>query len=198
VPGVGHGAGEAVEFRYHQGVAGADRGEGLAEAAADYCSGFLNRWNGAGRVQFGDLAQPTVAGRRQWGWRCAMARLLVVDDEQDMLDLLAQRMVQAGHQVVTAGSAVVALALVEQHGMPDAVILDVDMPDTDGFSLLEQLRHRRPGLRVLFVTVLWDGQTSARIRAAGAGLLAKPFTAAQLSAGVQDMLASDTVPEIGR
>jgi DNA-binding response OmpR family regulator len=127
-----------------------------------------------------------------------MARLLVVDDEQDMQDLIAQRIVQAGHQVVTADSAVVALALVEQHGMPDAVILDVDMPDTDGISLLEQLRHRRPGLPALFVTVLWDGQTSARIRAAGVGHLAKPFTAAQLSAGVHAMLSSDTVPEVGR
>jgi CheY-like chemotaxis protein len=126
-----------------------------------------------------------------------MARLLVVDDEGDMRDLIAHRMVQAGHQVLAADGPVPALALVEQHGMPDAVILDIDMPDTDGFALLERLRHLRPGLPALFVTVLWDGRTSARMKAAGAVHVAKPFTAAQLYAGVDTMLGVERVPEAG-
>jgi DNA-binding response OmpR family regulator len=125
-----------------------------------------------------------------------MARLLVVDDEQDMRDLLTYRMVQAGHEVLAADSAVVALALVEQHGIPDAVILDVDMPITDGFGLLELLRRGQPHLPALFVTVLWDGLTSARIRAAGAGQVTKPFTAAQLYAGVHAVLGAERMPEV--
>lgn len=117
-----------------------------------------------------------------------MARLLVVDDEEDILDLVVRRMVQAGHQVLAADNAVLALALAEQHGAPDAVILDVDMPGMDGFMLLDRLRQRLPGLPALFLTVLWSGDVHTRMKNVDAGYLPKPFTATQLRAGVQQLL----------
>ena len=126
-----------------------------------------------------------------------VARLLVVDDERDMCDLLVHRLGAAGHEVLAADSAAAALALVERHGMPQAAILDVDMPGTDGFALLKRLRELRPGLPALFVTVLWGGDVHARITAMGADHLAKPFTGAQLHAGVQRILAIDAPPRNG-
>ena len=51
-----------------------------------------------------------------------MARLLVVDDERDMCDLIVHRLSAAGHEVLAADSAAAAFALVERHGMPHAAI----------------------------------------------------------------------------
>ena len=118
-----------------------------------------------------------------------MARLLVVDDEPDMCDLLTRRLVREGHEILAADGAVTAWELVERHGMPDAVILDVDMPGTDGFALLEQLRGRDCALPALFITVLWHGDVHSRIQQLGAVFVAKPFTAAQLHTGVRRLLS---------
>lgn len=60
--------------------------------------------------------------------------------------------------------------LVRHHGLPDAVILDVDMPDMDGLDLLTRLRELRPALPALFLTVLWSGEVQTRIRAAPVSL----------------------------
>lgn len=121
-----------------------------------------------------------------------MARLLVVDDEPDMRDLIAQRMVQAGHEVLAADEAPSALALIGRHGPPDAAILDVDLPGMSGLDLLDELRRRHPGLPALFLTVLWNGEIATRMQAAGAGFLAKPFRAAHLLTAVQRLLDGHT------
>jgi CheY-like chemotaxis protein len=119
-----------------------------------------------------------------------MARLLVVDDEVDILELVVRRLQPLGHEVRSADSAAAALASVERHGMPDAVVLDVSLAGADGFDLLEQLRERRPGLPALFLTVLWRGDVYDRIQAVGAGYAAKPFTVGQLQTAVATMLAT--------
>jgi two-component system OmpR family response regulator len=87
-----------------------------------------------------------------------MATLLVVDDEQDIRDLVVQRMVRDGHEVLSAHSGPSALDIVRECGLPDAAILDVDMPGMDGFDVLRELRVLRPGLPVLLLTVLWGSR----------------------------------------
>ena len=119
----------------------------------------------------------------------AMTRLLVVDDELDIRDLVVKRLVRDGHEVLSAGGGAEALALVREHGMPDAAILDIDMPGMNGFDLLAGLRELRPDLPALFLTVLWGADVHARVRAAGVPQVAKPFTAAELAAAVRRMLA---------
>ncbi|HEY0001800.1 MAG TPA: response regulator [Actinoplanes sp.] len=125
-----------------------------------------------------------------------MAYLLVVDDDVDMLDLVVHRLRPTGHEVRSAVSAAVALALVEQFGMPDAVILDVAMPGTGGFELLEQLRSRQPGLPALFLTVLWGADVVERVRAVNAGYAAKPFSVGQLHASVSVLLAKSGAGDV--
>lgn len=117
-----------------------------------------------------------------------MATLLVVDDEQDICDLVVKRLVRLGHQVLAAGDAVTALALVQGQGLPDAAVLDIDMPGMDGFELLNRLRELRAGVPVLFLTVLWNAEVHQRIQAVAATHVAKPFTATSLSAGVLRLL----------
>lgn len=105
-----------------------------------------------------------------------MARILVVDDEQDVLELIVKRLRTDGHEVLAAGSGAEALAAVARHGLPEAAILDVDLPGMDGVELLERLRLIRADLPAMFLTVVWDGTTLARMRASGALYMRKPFT----------------------
>ena len=118
-----------------------------------------------------------------------MATLLVVDDEQDIRDLVVQRMVRDGHEVLSADSGPSAFDLIRECGLPDAAILDVDMPGMDGFDVLRELRRLRPDLPVMLLTVLWGSKLQNRVREAEVSYLGKPFTAAQLASGVQELLA---------
>lgn len=68
-------------------------------------------------------------------------RLLVVDDEEDTLRLLNYRFTEAGFEVITAGNGVEALGQARQH-QPAVILLDIMMPDLDGFSVCEIL-HRQ-------------------------------------------------------
>ena len=122
-----------------------------------------------------------------------MATLLVVDDDTDIRELVVRRLVQQGHEVLSADGGPSALALLRHHALPDAAILDIDMAVIDGFELLTRLRVRQPDLPAMFLTVLWHDHAHARIRTAGASYLAKRFTAAELNAAVQPLLARDDV-----
>jgi CheY-like chemotaxis protein len=117
-----------------------------------------------------------------------MARLLVVDDERDIRDLVVKRLERDGHQVLAAGGGAEALVVVAEQGLPDAVILDIDMPGMDGFDVLTRLRELGPDIPALFLTVLWSADVAGRARTEGVPLVAKPFTAAELAAGVQQLL----------
>ncbi|MFI5956101.1 response regulator transcription factor [Cryptosporangium sp. NPDC051539] len=123
-----------------------------------------------------------------------MARLLVVEDEGDLRDLLVHRFKAAGHYVVpvaTAGAAIRALEA--QDAAPDAAVLDVDLPGTDGVELLEELRRVHPGLPALFVTVLSGGSLLGRMKATGCPYLTKPFAAKDLHAAVDGLLRAKPV-----
>ncbi|GAA2592101.1 hypothetical protein GCM10010399_23350 [Dactylosporangium fulvum] len=121
-----------------------------------------------------------------------MARLLVVDDEQDVRDLIVKRLRADGHDVLAAENGVTALAAVARHGLPDAVILDVDMPGMDGIELLQRLRRHRPDLPAMFLTVLWGGDVVVRVAETGALYVRKPFTAESLRSGLERTMRSST------
>jgi len=67
--------------------------------------------------------------------------VLVVDDDPGILDLHSRLIEQSGHQVITARNGHEALALVEKQ-MPDLILLDLMMPEMDGFAMLDELRAR--------------------------------------------------------
>ena len=71
-----------------------------------------------------------------------MAKVLVVDDDEDILGLVQMRLKRAGHQVMSAGSATAALELIDQRGAPEVAVLDVGLPGLDGLQLLEAIRAR--------------------------------------------------------
>ena len=78
-------------------------------------------------------------------------RVLVVDDEAMLADLLSQALRHEGWETATAKDGLDALAKASSFH-PDVVILDVQMPRMDGLETLERLRARDPELPVLFLT----------------------------------------------
>ncbi len=82
-------------------------------------------------------------------------RILIVDDEKDFLEIMAERMSTRGIEVATAHSAQEALRQVEA-GSFDAVILDLKMPEVDGLETLKAIKARQPEAQV----ILLSGQAS--------------------------------------
>lgn len=79
------------------------------------------------------------------------ARLLVVDDEATILELLSGSLRLAGFEVVAAGSGAEALRAVTS-ARPDLVLLDVMMPGGDGFEVVRGIRSTGPDVPVIFLT----------------------------------------------
>lgn len=79
------------------------------------------------------------------------AKVLLVDDEKDFLDIMVERMRARGMDVSTATSAHDALELVKTEPY-DAVIMDFLMPEMDGFSALKMVKESQPDLSVILLT----------------------------------------------
>jgi len=114
--------------------------------------------------------------------RLPIKRVLVVDDEQVILDLLSEVLAAQGHRVDTAISAKTALQKLAQNDY-DMVVCDVRMPGMDGAQLYEQVKLSRPDQARRFVFSTGDviGQrTREFLASAGTDWVRKPFTGEQL------------------
>jgi len=78
-------------------------------------------------------------------------RVLLVDDEEDFVDALAQRLEVRDFDVTTALSGADALERIEDTEI-DLVILDVQMPGVDGLEVLRQIKQRKPLIEVIMLT----------------------------------------------
>jgi DNA-binding NtrC family response regulator len=79
------------------------------------------------------------------------AKVLIVDDEKDFLDIMAERMSARGVEVSTTTSAENALKMVVKESY-DAVIMDLMMPQMDGFKALKLFKETRPDLPIILLT----------------------------------------------
>lgn len=103
------------------------------------------------------------------------ARLLVVDDDPGIVAALVSIFTLAGHQVSSTTDPRAAAALYAAHE-PDAVVLDVTMPEHDGFAVLDELRALDPDACVLMLTGNGDIESAVKAMRAGAeNFLTKPF-----------------------
>jgi DNA-binding response OmpR family regulator len=120
-----------------------------------------------------------------------MARILIIDDETALRDVLARLFEREGHEVSTAGDGVEGLQLWREQGAA-VVILDIHMPRSDGIETLVQLRALAPALPVIVIS--GGDQTRALGLLGGARLLgatrtlAKPFSLSELTAAVNGVL----------
>ena len=119
------------------------------------------------------------------------SRVLVVDDEAEIANLMRDVLENAGYDVATAESGAVALELLYEARF-DAVVSDVRMPDIDGGALWREVRERQPHLarRMLFVTGdTLSPQARRVLDESGCASLDKPFAKADLLAAMRSVLA---------
>jgi DNA-binding response OmpR family regulator len=117
-----------------------------------------------------------------------MAKVLVVDDDPDLLTLVRIQLRHHGHTVMTAPSGRDALALVASEGAPDVAVLDVSMPGMTGLELLGELR-KIDGFAKLPAIFLSARTTPDDIKAGtslDAKYLTKPYVMAQLLEAIED------------
>lgn len=119
-----------------------------------------------------------------------MARILIVDDEQDLLWALSRSLGTAGYEILTARTGSEALGLARRH-RPDLVILDIMIPQPDGLEVCRRLR-RDPVLThvpILFLTARRSVEDRLRgLEDGGDDYLIKPFDIGELRARVAALL----------
>ncbi|RSM61777.1 DNA-binding response regulator [Kibdelosporangium aridum] len=114
--------------------------------------------------------------------------LLVVDDEPGITELLSTTLNLAGYRVSAVGSGHAALNAVEAE-RPDMIILDVMLPDMDGFTVCRRLAERGHAPPVLFLTARSSVEdTVTGLRIGGDDYVTKPFHVLELLARVQALL----------
>ncbi|MCA1829221.1 MAG: response regulator, partial [Myxococcales bacterium] len=109
-------------------------------------------------------------------------RILVVDDNHDAADLLAEVMHDWGHEVRVARDGPSALSEMEAFA-PDVVLLDIGLPGMDGYEVARRIRAAHPAERVRLLALTGYGADSDRERARSAGFdrhLVKPVELAEL------------------
>jgi DNA-binding response OmpR family regulator len=119
-----------------------------------------------------------------------MARILVVDDEPDILLLHRLNLEGAGHEVLLAADGMKALERIGAD-QPDCVVLDVMMPVLDGWGVLEALQDRSDAPPVLVVSAKSAAADIEHALSMGAkGYLAKPFNAQALLEEVASLVGT--------
>ena len=73
----------------------------------------------------------------------AALKILIADDERDILEIMAKKILEAGYQVTTAQDGEEALAKIKSED-PDVILLDLNMPKLDGFGVLKRIRESPP------------------------------------------------------
>src|SRR5690606_20065722 len=116
------------------------------------------------------------------------ARLLIVEDEPNILELLAASLRFAGFGVQTASSGLDAVAAAQRH-RPDLIVLDVMLPDMDGFDVVRRLRSGGAHTPVVFLTA--RDATEDKIRGltlGGDDYVTKPFSLEEVIARIRAVL----------
>ncbi|HEV7666324.1 MAG TPA: response regulator [Chloroflexota bacterium] len=119
-----------------------------------------------------------------------MAKVLVVDDAAFMRVRACKVLQDNGHDVFQAENGVEAVRQYAEH-RPDAVLLDITMPEMDGLEALKEIRRMDPSARVAMVTAM--GQQAIVMEALRAGakdFVLKPFQPDRVLGAVQKLLAA--------
>jgi len=128
----------------------------------------------------GDTGDTAKRGRR-------VARVLVIDDDDDVRQFIAASLQEYGHDVISAGNGQDGIAKFFQ-ASPDLVILDFLMPGMSGADVAAHILATKPDQPILFVSGYSETDAIRKV-APHADILAKPFRAAALDEAVREALA---------
>ena len=116
--------------------------------------------------------------------------VLIVEDEEDIRELVSYHLLKEGYQIASVTSGEEALALVEKQ-IPDLILLDLMLPELDGFAVCEILRRdaRTANIPIIILTAM-SGEL-ARVAGMGSGandFITKPFSPKYLLARIENVL----------
>lgn len=120
-----------------------------------------------------------------------MARILIVDDAVFARMRCAKLLTEKGFEICEASNGAEALSKYKEH-KPDAVLLDITMPDMDGITALREIIRHDPNAKVAMVSAM--GQKSMVVEALEFGardFVMKPFDANRVMAAVDKLLTGD-------
>jgi len=129
--------------------------------------------------------------------KCEKAHLLVIDDYEPLLNMLARSLKAAGYEPICAKDGVEGIVKLHEYAV-DLIITDVQMPKLDGFDLSKMLnvREETRDIPVIFLTEVMDSQTATVAKRLGAAdTIIKPFTMDTLLESVKTVLASHKAVE---
>lgn len=112
-------------------------------------------------------------------------KILIVDDEDALREIIAQRLKRKGYEILEAGTAKQALSHIQDH-LLDAILLDIKLPDGDGLILLPKIKQLQPDLQVVMLT--GNGTIESAIEAMKQGAfdyLTKPCNLTELEITLQ-------------
>ena len=110
----------------------------------------------------------------------AEGKILIADDEEDILEIVADRLEFYGFEVQTARDGVECLEAIDRQ-VPDLLLLDIRMPRLDGLEVLARLQQTRPELPVVVISASTERQVAEDTLSRGAvDYLLKPFEPADL------------------
>lgn len=116
--------------------------------------------------------------------------ILVADDDQDILELVAFRLERAGYEVMTAGDGEQALATARER-RPDLAVLDVMMPKLTGYDVVKAMRAEEGTSRIpviLLTARVQEADVSRGFEAGADDYIRKPFSPQELRARVEAIL----------
>jgi DNA-binding response OmpR family regulator len=117
-------------------------------------------------------------------------KILVVDDDAELVDLLSFNLKQAGYAIATASNGVEALKKAGSI-QPDLIVLDVMMPELDGFAVCEILRRSAATARIPILMLTALSSQLGRMAGLDSGasdFVTKPFSPRQIIARVEELL----------
>ena len=108
-------------------------------------------------------------------WFQKMKKILIVDDDKDMRDILSSLISSEGYETITAGDGRKALKEISAHS-PDLVLLDIRLPEMDGMKVLEEIKKIDKNLPVIMLTAYEDVKGAVQAMKSGAvDYITKPF-----------------------
>ena len=123
-------------------------------------------------------------------------RVLVVDDDPDLVTLMAHQLTRAGYQVFTAVDGEEALE-VAAAVLPEVAVLDMMMPKLTGAEVLGRLRAcpATSGIRVILVSASFDRYRESELPPGADGYIGKPFSPREVPARVRQVLTKAPAAE---
>ena len=124
------------------------------------------------------------------GWTIMKAKILIVDDELDVIELVTQILEKEDYQIITATDGEEALQKVyEEH--PQVVLLDILLPKKNGYEICQEIKSNKNLLNtivVMFTVKAFDSDRKQALQVGADYYFTKPFSAVSLLAFLQNIL----------